>query len=217
MPEATRIRVWRDLTSDSLAWGRTGSQLISLKMTKTLARCERLADLSLRSKVYGNNLGHHFKGLDKRIRPSELSVPLSFGQPAGRRAWERVGAMSDPQSLTLSFLPGEAKLEDLLCLSSLGRLTELIIIQRKTIARAPFPLSAEHLLEVTTSMRGLKLLRCDLTSGFLHNAKGLTERIACKHPELKELRFGFDIHQPDEGVSWLRRSSRVNSRCGGSW
>ncbi|KAK2022213.1 hypothetical protein LX32DRAFT_698838 [Colletotrichum zoysiae] len=102
-------------------------------MAKTLARCERLVELRLQSRVYGDDLGHHS---GKKIHPYEHS--------------------------------------------------------------AAFPLSAEHLLETTASMQGLKLLRCDLASGSLHDAKGLTERIAREHPKPEELRFGFGVHQPDE-------------------
>ncbi|KDN61740.1 hypothetical protein CSUB01_10813 [Colletotrichum sublineola] len=48
----------------------------------------------------------------------------------------------------------------------------------------------------------------------LHNAKGVTERIAREHPKLKELRFRFGVHQPDEvllAASFLPRRQSMRS------
>ncbi|KAK2024539.1 hypothetical protein LX32DRAFT_697106 [Colletotrichum zoysiae] len=195
----TQAAVWKELRSASLTWGHTGCERIPPKMTKTLVQSARLVELRLRSKVYGDDLGRYSEGSAQEALSLRTLHTLELW-PANRRAWEWVGAMSGLRSLTLSFLPGEAEPEDLLCLSPLSGLTELVITQRPTIVRATFPLAAEHLLEMTASMRGLELLRCDLASGSLHNAKGLTERIACEHPRLKELRFGFGIYQPDESL-----------------
>ncbi|GJC90039.1 hypothetical protein ColLi_12877 [Colletotrichum liriopes] len=197
--ESADATVWKSLTSASLSWGRTGWERIPPKMTKTLARCDRLAELRLRSKVYGDDLGPDFEG-PGRGNPSFQALRTLELWPADRRAWERVGAMAGLRVLTLTFCPGEAEPEDLLCLSSLSGLTELIIVQRESISRAEFPLAADHLLEITTAMKGLEVLRCDLASGSLRHSKGLTERITREHPGLKELHFGFGVYQPYEAL-----------------
>ncbi|GKT51689.1 uncharacterized protein ColSpa_11870 [Colletotrichum spaethianum] len=76
--------------------------------------------------------------------------------------------------------------------------TESSAVQHESIPRAAYPIAAHHLLEMTTSIRGLDLLRCDLAFGSLCHSMGLTEGITREHPHLSDLRFGFGVYQPDE-------------------
>lgn len=190
--EVDDTTAWKKLTSASVAWGRIGRERIPPKMTKTLARCERLTELRLRSNVHGGDLVPDSGGRPfQRLRALEL-------WPADRAAWERVGAMACLRSLVLNFCPGQAEPEDLLCISPLAGLTELSIVQHESGSRAAFPLTADHLLEMTALMKGLESLRCDLASGSLGRCKGLTERMTGEHANLAELRFGFGVYLPNK-------------------
>ncbi|TIC97264.1 hypothetical protein CH35J_006547 [Colletotrichum higginsianum] len=195
--EAGDATVWKNLRKVSLFWGRIHRERIPLKMMKTLARCERLTELRLWSNVCGDGLMQDSDGLRQRNVPFHALRTLELWA-ANRRAWERVGAMSCLRSLTLNFCPGGAEPEDLLCISPLEGLMELNLVQHEAVSRAAFRLTADHLLDMTTLMKGLESLRYDLVSGSLGQCKGLTERITGKHPNLKELRFGFGVYLSDE-------------------